>query len=225
MRDGAAQDDEDLKSRIAVLEAELASVRRAHDQQAQMREQAEHEREQYRKLYSLVLFELERLKRQLFGKKAESVDPNQVQLAFGPVLDALARVEAGEAGAQTDVQAELAKLRAAAEQAGEESKSRNKGKRGKGHGRRDFDAERAPVEVIVLEPPERSLPGGESLVKIGEEVSEHSTTGRRALFGCVSCDPSTASLRRLQAARRSSSPSCQSDRFHARSQALVSSHT
>lgn len=173
MSDGAAQHDEDLRSRIAVLEAELASVRRAHDQQAQMRERAEHEREQYRKLYSLVLFELERLKRQLFGKKAESVDPNQVQLAFGPVLDALARVEAGEAGAQTDVQAELAKLRAAAEQAGEESKARNRRKGGKGHGRRDFDAERAPVEVIVLEPPERSLPGGESLVKIGEEVSEH----------------------------------------------------
>lgn len=173
MSDGAAQHDEDLKSRIAVLEAELASVRRAHDQQAQMRERAEHEREEYRKLYSLVLFELERLKRQLFGKKAETVDPNQVQLAFGPVLDALARVEAGEAGAQTDVQDELAKLRAAAEQASEETKPRTKGKGGKGHGRRDFDAERAPVEVIVLEPPERSLPGGESLVKIGEEVSEH----------------------------------------------------
>jgi hypothetical protein len=60
MSDGAAQHDEDLKSRIAVLEAEPASVRRAHDQQAQMRERAEHEREQYRKLYSLVLFELER---------------------------------------------------------------------------------------------------------------------------------------------------------------------
>ena len=173
MSDGAAQDDEDLRSRIAVLEAELASVRRAHDQQAEMRERAEHEREQYRKLYSLVLFELERLKRQLFGKKAESVDPNQVQLAFAPVFDALARVEAGDATAQTEVQAELAKLKAAAEQAAEANAARNKGKGVKGHGRRDFDAECAPIELIVLEPPERALPGGELLVKIGEEVSEH----------------------------------------------------
>jgi hypothetical protein len=52
------------------------------------------------------------------------------------------------------VQAELAKLRAAAGQAGEESQSRNKGK---GHGRRDFDAESAPIEVIVLG---RNVPGG-----------------------------------------------------------------
>jgi transposase len=33
--------------------------------------------------------------------------------------------------------------------------------------------EALPVESIVLEPPERLLPGGEALVKIGEEVSEH----------------------------------------------------
>jgi hypothetical protein len=93
MSDGAAQHDEDLRSRIAVLEAELASVRRAHDQQAEMRERAEHEREQYRKLYSLVLFELERLKRQLFGRKSESVaggptsskEPSSSTLCNAPV--------------------------------------------------------------------------------------------------------------------------------------------
>jgi transposase len=173
MTDGAAQRENELVSRIAVLEAELASVRRAHDPQAQAREHAEHEREQYRKLYTLVLFELERLKRQLFGKKAESVDPNQVQLVFGPVFDALARAEHGGPDAHSDVEAELAKLRAAAEEANEAKAHGDKGKGRKGHGRRDFDAERAPVEVIVLEPPERSLPGGEALVKIGEEVSEH----------------------------------------------------
>ena len=188
MSDGSAQRDEDREARIAALEAELASVRlardeqaqalasvrRAHDQQMQARERAEHEREQYRKLYSLVLFELERLKRQLFGKKSEAVDPNQVQLVFAPVLDALSRVEAGDASAQSDVQSELEKLRAAAEHAAEVAASdQGKSKSRKGHGRRDFDAERAPVEIIVLEPPERSLPGGETLVKIGEEVSEH----------------------------------------------------
>jgi transposase len=170
MSDSSAQQHEDPQSRIAALEAELASLRQACDR-------AEHEREQYRKLYTLVLYELERLKRQLFGKKAESVDPAQVQLAFEPVLEALARAETGDADAQDDVQSELAKLRAAAEEAhnaeANRSKDGGKGKGGKGHGRRDFDAERAPVETIVLEPPERALPGGELLVKIGEEVSEH----------------------------------------------------
>jgi len=175
MSDGAAQGDDDLKSRIAVLEAELASVRRAHDQQAEMRERAEHEREQYRKLYTLVLYELERLKRQLFGKKAETVDPTQVQLVFGPVFDALARAEQGDKGAQDDVRAELEKLKAAAEKAKAEAEA-NKPKPDKdhkGHGRRNFDKEQAPVVEIVLEPPERNLPGGELLEKIGEEVSEH----------------------------------------------------
>jgi transposase len=179
MSDGAAQPNEDPQERIAALEAELASVRRAHDHKVLELERSEHEREQYRKLYTLVLFELERLKRQLFGKKAETVDPNQVQLAFEPVLLALERAQSGDAEARQDVEAELAKLRAAAENGGAAQADGGKGsrgsggQRGKGHGRRDFDAERAPVETIVLEPPERSLPGGDQLIKIGEEVSEH----------------------------------------------------
>jgi transposase len=172
MSGDAARGEEEMQSRIAALEAELASVRRAHDFQAQARERAEHEREQYRKLYSLVLFELERLKRQLFGRKAESVDAAQVQLAFGPVFDALARAEAGDASAQADVQAELQKLREEVEQ-GRPQPDAERGKRRKGHGRRDFDLEKAPVETIVLEPPERLLAGGDALIKIGEEVSEH----------------------------------------------------
>ncbi len=67
MSDGNAQRDEDREARIAALEAELASVRltrdeqaqalasvrRTHDQQMQARERAEHEREQFRKLYTL----------------------------------------------------------------------------------------------------------------------------------------------------------------------------
>lgn len=167
MSDGAAQRDDD-RARIAALEAELASLRQAKDQ-------AEHEREQYRKLYMLVLYELERLKRQLFGKKAETVDPAQVQLVFGPVFDALARAEQGDRGAQDDVRAELEKLKAAAEQAKADAEANKpkQGKERKGHGRRNFEKEQAPIVEIVLEPPERKLPGGELLQKIGDEVSEH----------------------------------------------------
>jgi uncharacterized small protein (DUF1192 family) len=102
MSDRVSQRQDDAQSRIAALEAELSQLRAERDR-------AEHE--QYRKLYTLVLYELERLKRQLFGKKAETVDTAQVQLAFGPVLDALARAESGAADAQDDVQAELQKLR------------------------------------------------------------------------------------------------------------------
>jgi hypothetical protein len=36
----------------------------------------------------------------------------------------------------------------------------------RGHGRRNFDLEKAPIETIVLEPSERLLPGGELLIKI-----------------------------------------------------------
>lgn len=82
MSDGTAQRDEDPQSRIAALEAELTHLRSERDRAEQARADAEHEREQYRKLYTLVLYELERLKPQLFGKKAEAVDPAQVQLAF-----------------------------------------------------------------------------------------------------------------------------------------------
>ena len=168
MSEGAAQRDDEREARIAALEAELASLRQEKDQ-------AEHEREQYRKLYMLVLYELERLKRQLFGKKAETVDPTQVQLVFGPVFDALARAEQGVQGAQDDVRSELEKLKAAAEKAkadAEANKQRPEKER-KGHGRRNFDKEQAPVVEIVLEPPERKLPGGELLVRIEDEVSEH----------------------------------------------------
>ncbi len=43
----------------------------------------------------------------------------------------------------------------------------------KPHGRRDLSLEDLPVEKFTLEPPECLLPGGEALVKIREEVSEH----------------------------------------------------
>jgi len=166
MSGGPTQSNSQSQSRIVALEAELEQLR-------QERDRAEHEREQYRKLYTLVLYELERLKRQLFGKKAESVDPAQVQLAFAPVLEALARAERGETAAHADVESELNKLREQSELDPKPARPAAHGGGKRGHGRRDLSKEQAPVETIVLEPPERSLPGGDLLVKIGEEVSEH----------------------------------------------------
>jgi transposase len=163
---GAAQDLE-----IASLREKLAKIERERDELKLRAERAEHERNEFRKLYLLVTLELERLKRQLFGKKAESVDPAQVQLAFGPVLDALERARGGGAAELEQVESELAKLR---ERAQAEVARRKVDKKAPApHGRRDLSLEDLPVETIVLEPPERLLPGGDALVKIGEEVSEH----------------------------------------------------
>jgi len=86
---------------------------------------------------------------------------------------ALARAESGDSEAQSDVESELAKLKAAAEEVTDAAEGGKLSGGKMGHGRRDFDAERAPVEVIVLEPPERSLPGAARLIEIGAEVSEH----------------------------------------------------
>lgn len=162
----AAQDLE-----IASLRERLATVERERDELKLRAERAEHERNEFRKLYLLVTLELERLKRQLFGKKAEAVDPAQVQLAFGPVLDALERARGGGAAELEQVESELAKLRERAQ--AEVARRKVDKKPPPPHGRRDLSLEDLPVETIVLEPPERLLPGGDALVKIGEEVSEH----------------------------------------------------
>ncbi|OFV89400.1 MAG: hypothetical protein A3J75_00425 [Acidobacteria bacterium RBG_16_68_9] len=149
----------------------LSALERERDELKARAERAEHERNEFRKLYELVLLELERMRRQLFGQKAETVDPAQVQLAFAPVLEALDRARAGGEAATGEVESELAKLRERAE--AEVARRKAEKKPPKPHGRRDLSLENLPVEVIRLEPPERLLPGGEALEKIGEEVSEH----------------------------------------------------
>jgi len=153
------------------LRAELAAAKRERDELRARAERAEHERNEFKKLYELVLLELERLKRQLFGQKAEAVNPDQVQLAFAPVLEALARARTGGEGTAEAVVSELEKLRERAK--AEVARRKAEKKAPKPHGRRDLSLEGLPVEKITLEPPERLLPGGEALVKIGEEVSEH----------------------------------------------------
>jgi transposase len=156
--------------RIAALMAERESLRAERDREAQARLVAEQERDAFKKLFELVQLELERLKRQLFGQRAEVVDPRQVQLAFTPVLDALSRAQQGVHGANAEVEAELDKLR---RRAREMAEGKPKPEKQRPHGRRDLSIEDLPVETIVLEPPERLAPGGEKLEKVGEEVAEH----------------------------------------------------
>lgn len=164
----AAPETSEIEARY---EARLAALSRERDQLQARAERAEHERNEFRKLYNLVLLEIERLKRQLFGKKAETVDPAQVQMAFAPVLEALERARTDGSAQAGEVESELAKLRERAE--AEVSRRKAEKKAAAPHGRRDLSLEELRVETIVLEPPERLIEGGEALVKIGEEVSEH----------------------------------------------------
>ena len=111
----------ELEAERARLEGECANLATALGREVQARQEAE--QEQFRKLYALVQMELERLKRQLFGKKAEKVNPAQVQLAFAPVLEALARAREGTDGAQLELDQRLQELR---DKAAERTKRRNR---------------------------------------------------------------------------------------------------
>lgn len=77
----AAEVERTSKEREAAAQ-ELDRASRERDRVSGERDRATHERDEYKKLYELVSLELERTRRHLFGKKAESVDPSQTQLAF-----------------------------------------------------------------------------------------------------------------------------------------------
>ncbi|MBI2307908.1 MAG: IS66 family transposase [Rhodocyclales bacterium] len=125
------------------------------------------ERDRYRKLYERLATELALLQRQLFGQKAEKVDAKQMDLALLPVLEAMGRLQAGDASAEADAEAALEALRRAAASA-----MKPKGDKTPREPRK-LKLEDLEVVRVVIEPPERKLPGGELLEQIGEEVSEH----------------------------------------------------
>ena len=117
-------------------------------------ERAALERDEYKKLYELVMLELERLRRHLFGRKAEQVDPNQVQLAL--------------AGVAPDLSSE-----AAAESSRASRKPPAPRKKRKPHGRKPLPEE-IPVERIEVDPPE--LRGEGALQRISGSSSVFGTT-------------------------------------------------
>ncbi|MGK3990256.1 IS66 family transposase [Sorangium sp. So ce136] len=130
---------------------------------------AAHERDEYRKLYELASIELERLRRHIYGQKAEHVDPAQTQLAFDAIVQLLA-----SAGAQPDAGA--TKPPEAGDGAAPDGISGapgggDKGRQVRPHGRQKLP-EHLPVERIELLPPEARDERATALVRIGEEVSE-----------------------------------------------------
>ena len=127
-------------------------------------EKASRERDEYRKLYELVLFELERAKRYLRAQnKSEKVDPDQVQLAFREVANLiLPPAMAAEIAAAENAEREA--------QRGSKEKSERRGP----HGRNRLP-EHLPVERIEIHPPESQRTCsccGKAMHAIGEETSE-----------------------------------------------------
>jgi transposase len=140
--------DDDGAARIAELEAKLA--------------RASHERDEYRKLYELVLLELERVKRHLRAQnKSERVDADQVQMAFREVASLI-------------VPQALAEQIAAAENEARNTESQNDRERRGPHGRNKLPAH-LPIERIEIHPPETLRQCGccgNGMHAIGEETSE-----------------------------------------------------
>lgn len=111
------------------------------------------ERDQYRKAYELARLELERVKRQLFGKKGERVDPAQLQLVFAAFQKALdeARGKAQEAAGED-----------AAMPPAPPPKPRDR------HGRRPPE-DLGELPEVIIEIPDPTV--GPDAVRIGEDVS------------------------------------------------------
>jgi transposase len=172
-------------ARVRELEAKLADFSAALGRERAERERASHERDEYRKLYELVMLELERVKRHLRAQnKSERVDAQQVQLAFAQVAKLVVPPELAQAIADQENEA-------ASGPGPDEAQPRGR------HGRNKV-AEHLPTERIEIEPPEslqRCACCGEAKVKIGEETSDR-------------LDYRPASLVRVQIARMKYAPSC-----------------
>jgi transposase len=140
----------DLKEQLRHSQEQLNRL----EQEREKLERAMLERDEYKKLYELVMLELERLRRHVFGRKAETVDPNQVQLALACVAPEIAK-ESPPSGATPS-------------QAPGDAKPK---KKITPHGRKPLP-EHLPVERIEITPAQLGGEDAGDYVKIGEEISE-----------------------------------------------------
>jgi transposase len=124
------------------------------------------------KAYDKLLFEHELLKRQVFGPKAERVRNEEAQLPLLDFLAAIGRLQAGDESALEDANKALADAQAALAGKPSDDDDSEKPKKPGAHGRRKLQLEDLPLHRVVLLPPERLAPGGEKLIKIGEEVTQ-----------------------------------------------------
>src|SRR5262245_16729384 len=115
------------------------------------------ERDRFKKLYDDLLFEKERLERQLVGPKAERVKnvEAQQQLPLLELLALLGRLKSGDESAVDEAEAALQNARELLTSA-ETDKPPCTKNRGAPHGRRRPELEDLPARQVVIEPPERT---------------------------------------------------------------------
>lgn len=153
----------------------FAELEKRFVQQEKQLEHVTHERDEYRKLYELAQIELERTRRHLFGQKAERVDPAQTQLALDAVVQTI-RDSAGngEPASSSPNQSEANGSQgngAPPPAVPPANPPKTKERKHTPHGRQKLPEHLEVVEIVIA-PPEISGESAESLVRIGEDVSE-----------------------------------------------------
>jgi len=157
---------EALAARVLELEKLEAKVL---DLEKQLK-RALHERDEYRKLYELTTIELERFRRHIFGRKAEHVDPAEAQQAAGDAIETLGGLP--DLSEETTTPPNTTGPGETTPPApSNEPKQKPKKRKITPHGRQKLP-EHLPVERFEILPAEALGENADSLVRIGEEVSE-----------------------------------------------------
>lgn len=157
----------------------LAENQRLTAENELLRKQLEAERRTREELVVRLTTELTILRRRVFGQKAERLRNKAAQLSFVDILRDLGLLKAGDLEAGERAEAMLDDLRDEAEsppsneKTESDDKPEKKPKKRHRHGRRKPEDSNVPAERIVLEPVERTMPGGELLERIGEEKTSY----------------------------------------------------
>lgn len=148
---------------IQPLLEEVARLREENEALKRARDLALADVAQLKKVYEALCNEYSKLRRKILGPTKERVPSSETQQSLFAILEALGRLESGDAGAKENAEKVLASLTQSLPK---------KEKKHTPHGRRDLSLVELPIERVVFEPPERTMQGGELLEKIGEEVTE-----------------------------------------------------
>ena len=151
---------------FAELEAQVIDLEKRLSRVVRERDAFRHERDEYRKLYELCSIELERLRRHIFGQKAERVDPAQMQLALDAVVQTLMGLPQQTEPTSAPPNPEPGNP---APPAGDKPKPKER--KATPHGRQQLP-EHLPIERIEIPPAEALGEMASQLVRIGEQVSE-----------------------------------------------------
>lgn len=168
-------ESERLKALLASAHLENGELRSAN---GELRSALDKMQQEHEAVVVRLTTELLALKRQLFGPKAERIRNADAQQSFLDILVELGRLQKGDGAAGERAELALGELREESEASSPASEEpttsrlpEKKKRKAKPHGRQRLKDSNLPVEKVVIEPIERRLPGGEELVRVGEDVS------------------------------------------------------